>query len=63
MLPGQKNQAGRFGPQLRFDETKTLAVLPPTRRFDSQKLELESAGVRKVGAKGAMNEHISPKKV
>jgi alkyl sulfatase BDS1-like metallo-beta-lactamase superfamily hydrolase len=37
-----------IGPQLRFDETKTLAVLPPTRTFDSQKLELEIAGVRLV---------------
>ena len=37
-----------IGPQLRFDETKTLAVLPPTRTFDSKKLELEIAGVRLV---------------
>jgi alkyl sulfatase BDS1-like metallo-beta-lactamase superfamily hydrolase len=35
-----------IGPELKFDENSTIALLPPTRTFSGNRLELEIAGMR-----------------
>jgi alkyl sulfatase BDS1-like metallo-beta-lactamase superfamily hydrolase len=37
-----------IGPELKFDENSTIAILPPTRTFGSDLLELDIAGLKLV---------------
>lgn len=45
--PGGMINCG-IGPQLKFDATSTIALLPPTRTFNGERLELEIAGMKLV---------------
>lgn len=48
LLPEQELINAGIGPRLVYDETKTIALLPPTRTFDGERLELDLAGVKLV---------------
>jgi alkyl sulfatase BDS1-like metallo-beta-lactamase superfamily hydrolase len=48
LLPqGELINAG-IGPELKFDEDKTIALLAPTRTFSTGRLELEIAGIKMI---------------
>jgi alkyl sulfatase BDS1-like metallo-beta-lactamase superfamily hydrolase len=50
LLPDEQFLNAGIGPRLRYDETKTAAILPPTHTFAEARLEVEIAGVRIVMA-------------